>query len=173
MNRIPYLTPLVNFLKASTTLNNHGIPGLPDMKGKNIFVVSAYDGLATLNNFFFGVIIHPMGSVQVEQDERIKCDGNLEHKVMIAAMVKNARSLQAHFQENVSGSNTSYTGAYPMAAAFEEIIRKTILEFNASIESESSTITDFTPFRLVELPEPDEHNDLLVMPMIYKTSYVF
>ena len=88
---------------------------------------------------------------------------------MIGVQVKNARNTQNHFQEDVQAGITTYTGAYPQAAKFEELVRNTILAYNESIRLDEV----LKPLALVELPEPEESDGYLMMPSIYQTTYVY
>lgn len=171
MVRINYLDPLVNFLKTSPILNNHGIPGVPDINGKNIWVFSDWDIFKNAKSWSYGVIIKPMESrPNVDNlDSFSYCKTPMEHRVMIGVQVKNARNTQNHFQEDVQGGITTYTGAYPQAAQFEELVRETILAYNKSIRLDEI----LKPLQLVELPEPEESDGYLMMPSIYQTTYVF
>ena len=169
MIRINYLDPLVNYLKASPILNNHGIPGVPDIKGKNIWVFSDWSIFKNAKSWTYGVIIKPMESRPNADNLQPNCRTPMEHRVMIGVQVKNARNTQNHFQEDVQAGITSYTGAYPQAAQFEELVRNTVLAYNDSIRLDEV----LKPLMLVELPEPEESDGYLMMPSIYQTTYVF
>lgn len=169
MIRINYLNPLVNYLKASPILNNHGIPGVPDINGKNIFVFSDWTIFKNSKSWSYGVIIKPMESRPVSDNLQPNCRTAMEHRVMIGVQLKNARNTQNHFQEDVQLGITSFTGAYPQAAQFEELVRNTILAYNESIRLDEV----LKPLMLVELPEPEESDGYLMMPSIYQTTYVY
>lgn len=169
MVRINYLEPLVNFLKSSPILNGHGIPDVPDLQGRNIFVFSDWTIFKNAKSWSYGVIIKPLES-RVSVDGIVpNCRVPMSHRVMIGVQVKNARNTQQHFQEDIQAGITSFTGAYPQASRLEELVRDTILAYNTSIEHD-----DFLkPLTLVELPEPEESDGYLMMPAIYETRYVF
>lgn len=169
MIRINYLEPLVNYLKASPILNNHGIPGVPDINGKNIWVFSDWSIFKNAKSWSYGVIIKPLESRPNADNLQKNCRTPMEHRVMIGVQVKNARNTQNHFQEDVQAGITSYTGAYPQAAKFEELVRETVLAYNESIRLDEV----LKPLMLVELPEPEESDGYLMMPSIYQTTYVF
>lgn len=167
MTRIEYLEPLVNFMKTSPILNGHGIPNVPDINGGNIFVFSDWDIYRNVINWSYGIIIKPLSSRPTTV--RPGCRTPMDHRVMIGVQVSNARNVQQHFQENIQGGVTSYTGAYPQAAKFEELVRETILAYNSSIQDDDV----LKPLDLVEMPEPEESDAYLMMPSIYQTNYVF
>lgn len=169
MIRINYLEPLVNYLKASPILNNHGIPGVPDINGKNIWVFSDWSIFKNAKSWSYGVIIKPLESRPNADNLQPNCRTPMQHRVMIGVQVKNARNTQNHFQEDVQAGITSYTGAYPQAAKFEELVRETVLAYNESIRLDEV----LKPLMLVELPEPEESDGYLMMPSIYQTTYVF
>lgn len=169
MGRIDYLEPLVNYMKASPILNNHGITGVPDINGKNIFVFSDWSIFKNAKSWSYGVIIKPMESRLQNENQPNNCKSILEHRVMIGVQVKNARNTQNHFQEDVQAGITSYTGAYPQADAFDSLVRQTILAYNDTLDFDNL----LKPLVLVELPEPEESDGYLMMPSIYSTTYIY
>ena len=169
MGRIDYLEPLVNYLKASPILNGHGIPNVPDLQGKNIFVFSDWNKEKLTSNWSYGLVIKPLESrLNIEIVDPF-CKTSLDHRVMIGCQVRNPRRNQQHFQEDVQAGITSYTGAYPQASKLEELVRDTILAYNQSIQMEMI----LKPLTLVELPEPEESDGYLMMPAIYQTTYIY
>lgn len=178
MTRIEYLEPLVNYLRTSTILNNHGIAGVPDINGKNIFVFSDWTVFKNAKSWQYGVIIKPLESSIIDGPNlgsRSDCKSHMRHQVMIGVQVKNARNTQQHFQDNVNGGILSYTGAYPQAAKFEELVRETILAYNNAIVTIGSPQYNqlLNPLTLVGCPEPEESDGYLMMPSIYQTTYFY
>jgi len=171
MDRLRWLDDLVNFLKVSPDLNGHGISGIPDLNGSNIFVHGDYSGFETLNNFFHGLIISPLGARPVQD---LDCATSVEHDVLLGAMMKDDRAIPAHFQENIQGGVTSFTGAYPQASKFEYQVRKAMLAFNEALHNNLiGNNWQYQPFTLVDMPEPYLHNGLIVMRSLYRTKYVY
>lgn len=178
MTRIDYLEPLTNYLITSPILNNHGIPGVPDINGKNVFVFSDWNTLKNSRSWTYGVIIKPLDSRIIENGNlgpRSDCKSQMRHQVMIGVQVKNARNTQQHFQDNVNGGILSYTGAYPQAAKFEELVRETILAYNQALTTIGSPQYNqlLNTLTLVGCPEPEEKDGYLMMPSIYQTTYFY
>lgn len=170
MGRIDYLVPLVNFLKASTILNGHGLPDVPDLNNENIFVFSDWELSKNVKNWSYGLIIQPLeSSFKFEPKANANCQTIMTARVQIGVQLKNPRQLQQHFQTNVQAGFTTFTGAYPQASALEDLVRETILAYNESIKHDQS----LRPLVLVELPEPEESDGYLMMPAIYETEHIF
>jgi len=173
--RVPYLEDLVNHLKSSTILNGHGMPDVPDLNGDCIFVKAQYRGIDEDNQFSPAIWIIPMESTPVKKiDGQNDCKQPMIHRLMICAVVKNVYGCRDHFEENVSGGQTSLIGSFMEASKFEMLLRDTILEFNESVVDASGTeCKSYQRLQLCELPEPDEHNGHLIMPTLWETRYVF
>jgi len=168
MNRIPYLAPLVNFLKASTILNNHGIPGVPDLNGENIYVYSDWSAHKDSRNYGPLLLIQPTTGHNLD-DKRPDCLNEFESEFLIMTQVKNARKTQQHFQEDVAAGVTTYEGAYIDAANLEDLIRQTILQFNVQVLPNAG----YTPVRLKGLQDTVSEDGFLVLKQVYTTKIMF
>jgi len=169
MNRIPYLEPLVNYLKASTILNNHAIPGVIDLAGQNIYVFSEWTEHKDARNFGALLIIQPNDGDNTSEKERPDCINEFEKELFVLTQVKNARKTQQHFQENVNLGVTTYEGAYMDAARLEDLVRQTIIQFNLQVPVNAG----YTPLQLKGLKTEFSEDGFLVLKQIYTTKIMF
>lgn len=168
MNRIPYLEPLVNWLKASPTLNNHGIAGVPDLAGKNIYVYSEWSEHKDSRNYGPLLLIQPTSADNLDQN-RPDCLNEFSSEFFVMCQVKNARKTQQHFQEDISTGVTTYEGGYPDAANLEDLVRQTILEFNVQVLPNAG----YSPVELKGLETAYSEDGLVVLKQIYTTKIMF
>jgi len=168
MNRVPYLEPLVNFLKASTTLNNHGIPGVIDLAGQNIYVFAEWTQHKDARNYSALLIIQP-GEGDNQTENRPDCLNEFDLEFIVRTQVSNKRKTQQHFQENVQAGVTSYEGAYMDAARLEDLVRQTIVQFNAQVLPNAG----YTPVVLKGLQDEFSEDGYLVLKQVYTTKIMF
>lgn len=180
MRRVPYLEDLLTFLSQSPILNGHGLfdqNGRPiiDINGSNIFVMAEYKMIHELNNKSHHVLLIPLKTkIKAPDSKSNTCKAIGEHYFMICCVTMNLRNPNQHFQVNcpVPGGPMNLTGAYVDAAHLENLVRQTVLDFNSTQFNLNPNKT-YSPFQLLELPEPEEHNGHLIHKQIYCTSYTF
>jgi len=171
MTRAPYLEPLLNWLKNSTTLNNHGIPGVPDLANKNIFPYAEWDD--DMDSTTYGsalVILEPDDSDNLDFDaNRGDCVNQMGHNLIVRTQVDNKRNTQQAMQESQVGIVTTLSGAYIQAIKLEELVRKAILEFNASFTS----YPGWDALLIAGTKKAESRDGFLVLSQLYSTKYMF
>lgn len=164
MTRIPYLVDLINFLKNDSNIISAGLD-------KTILVYSEWTIQKLSKNWDYGIILQPLDSpVTTETTRRSNCKGQVDSNLLVGVQVRNSRSTQQHFEIDDTTTDWTLAGAYPDAAAFEEIVRQSILDFNAAMIAAGKK---YNPLTLIELQEPEELNGFLMLKQLYKTSFVF
>lgn len=162
MTRIPYMNDLINYLR-----NDPGVvaAGLQH----NILVYSEWTIEKLSRDWNSGIIIQPLSASPITStDRRTGCKGNFESELIVAVQTRNPSSTQQHFVVDQQVPDWQVTGAYPDAAALEEIVRNAISGFNGEINGEL-----YDPLVLLELQEPEESNGFLVLKQLYKTRFIF
>lgn len=167
MRRLAVIKPLVDHLKGDSTLAEN------TASGKNIFVLSDYQGITEDNQFSPAIWIIPLtSSPAVATVRNSDCRTMMSLKLFVAAVVNNVGDLRRGFGWEHSSIPSSYLGAYPEASDFEDLIRDSILKFNREYFAKNMRAT-FSPLTLVENPKPDLHNGHLILPQIYEVQYSF
>lgn len=169
--RAPYLEPLVNYLKNSNILNGHGISGVPDLNGQNIFPFADWnDDTDSASYGPFLVIIEPGTSENLNSNqERTDCKNEFEHEIIIRVQAINKRNTDQALQESQTGNVTTYTGAFIDAQKLEDLVRATILAFNSTINFDAG----YSPLFLKDMPKQESIDGWIILPQIYTTRIMF
>lgn len=164
MIRIPYMNDLINHLRLDPPIIAAGLD-------KTILVYSEWTIEKLTRDWEYGIVIQPLRSTVISNvDRRTGCKSNMDSELIIAVQVKDVSSTQQHFDIDEQVPNWQVVGAYPAAAAFEEIVRTSIGVFNNNLQSASNL---YDPLTLLELQEPEESNGFLILKQLYKTRFIF
>lgn len=163
--RLDIIAPLVDHFKADTTLTFTG-------NGQCIFVMSNYEGVTDNNQKSPAIWIIPLDTgPAVKGIRNSDCKTRVNLQLLIAVAVYNSRDTQGSFGWNHAQASSTYMGAYPEAAAFEVLVRDSIIVFNRN--TLASPRLPYGPLNLVNLPKPDVHQGHLILPQIYETEFTF
>lgn len=162
---VPYLEPLVNFLKDR--------PELADLK---IFIKSHYYGIDEDSQFSPAIWIIP-GDTKLlkapKNDLDHDCKTRLVHRIRICVIVYCPSSTLNHFDVSFDGANCELLGPYMEGAGYLSALRQCILDFNCEVLDGPAQNLCVTPLQLTGIYEPDEHNGHLIHCMELKTTYIY